>query len=183
MRECLGASCLHGIEAPCARSSWSFARFSLSRRCFLFVLVSWCRFFSLPSNLVLRNPGVCCPGFLGMRGRWCYDNGVQAHEYSPPSPASLCLFIQCQVVCPAGTLKKHVRQLQAGEISSLPPPGVDGAGPATAPTGAGAAQLAEELMSQLRRAHCALVSTEGAVVRFYRWGGRFGWFGWSDLQL
>lgn len=62
------------------------------------------------------------------------------------------------MVCPAGTLKKHARQLQAGEIQVLPPPGVDGAGPALAPTGAGAAAIADELMSQLRRAHCALVS-------------------------
>ncbi|CAM9687794.1 unnamed protein product, partial [Hapterophycus canaliculatus] len=60
------------------------------------------------------------------------------------------------MVCPAGTLKKHARQLQAGEIQVLPPPGVDGAGPALAPTGAGAAAIADELMSQLRRAHCAL---------------------------
>lgn len=62
-----------------------------------------------------------------------------------------------QVLCPAGTLKKHACQLQNGDIAALPPPGVDGAGPATAPTGAGAAALAEDLMSQLRRAHCALV--------------------------
>lgn len=55
-------------------------------------------------------------------------------------------------------MKKHARQLQAGEIQALPPPGVDGAGPAMAPTGAGAAAIADELMSQLRRAHCALVS-------------------------
>lgn len=75
----------------------------------------------------------------------------------------LCLTIPpslriLQTVCPAGTLKKHARQLQAGEIQALPPPGVDGAGPAVAPTGAGAAAIADELMSQLRRAHCALVS-------------------------
>lgn len=75
----------------------------------------------------------------------------------PPCPRPLPFKIP-QTVCPAGTLKKHARQLQAGEIQTLPPPGVDGAGPAVAPTGAGAAAIADELMSQLRRAHCALVS-------------------------
>lgn len=82
-----------------------------------------------------------------------------------------------QVVCPAGTLKKHARQLERGEIASLPL--VDGAGSAN--TGAGAAQLAEELMSQLRRAHCALVRERGpslflfgfyvlmVVVELWKW--------------
>ena len=72
------------------------------------------------------------------------------------------------MLCPAGTLKKHARQLQTGEINALPPPGVDGAGPALAPTGAGAAAIADELMSQLRRAHCALVSVALVLVLVLR---------------
>lgn len=70
-----------------------------------------------------------------------------------------------QMLCPAGTLKKHARQLQSGEISALPPPGMDGAGPALAPTGAGAAAIADELMSQLRRSHCALVSLMAGLIQ------------------
>ena len=27
---------------------------------------------------------VLCPGFVGMRGQWLYDYGMQDYEYTPP---------------------------------------------------------------------------------------------------
>ena len=34
--------------------------------------------------LVRRKPGVLRPGFVGMRGQWSYDYGMQDYEYTPP---------------------------------------------------------------------------------------------------
>ena len=34
-----------------------------------------------PARLVRRNPGVLRPGFVGMRGQWSYDYGMQDYEY------------------------------------------------------------------------------------------------------
>lgn len=110
-----------------------------------------------------REIEVCCsvvysrtPSPLSLWSDRCSVHADSSHCFRFAIPSPLLRQI-LQTVCPAGTLKKHARQLQAGEIQALPPPGVDGAGPAVAPTGAGAAAIADELMSQLRRAHCALV--------------------------
>ena len=34
--------------------------------------------------IVRRKPGVPRPGFLGMRGQWLYDYGMQDYEHIPP---------------------------------------------------------------------------------------------------
>ena len=36
------------------------------------------------SRLVRGKPGVLRPGFVGMRGQWSYDYGMQDYEYPPP---------------------------------------------------------------------------------------------------
>ena len=38
----------------------------------------------LIASLVRRKPGVLRPGFVGMRGQWSYDYGMQDYEYIPP---------------------------------------------------------------------------------------------------
>ena len=37
----------------------------------------------IDSFLVRRKPGVLRPGFVGMRGQWPYDYGIQDYEYTP----------------------------------------------------------------------------------------------------
>ena len=37
-----------------------------------------------PTHLVRQKPGVLRPGFVGMRGQWSYDYGMQDYEYPPP---------------------------------------------------------------------------------------------------
>ena len=37
----------------------------------------------LIASLVRRKPGVLRPGFVGMRGQWSYDYGMQDYEYNP----------------------------------------------------------------------------------------------------
>ena len=37
-------------------------------------------------SLVRRKPGVLRPGFIGMRGQWSYDYGMQNYEYTPLPP-------------------------------------------------------------------------------------------------
>ena len=41
------------------------------------------RAWSVIASLVQRKPGVLRPSFVGMRGQWSYDYGMQDYEYPP----------------------------------------------------------------------------------------------------
>ena len=95
-----GFALCHEFDGTTAANCSAESVSDLANRCLLlfvsdvhFCQVRACKYDSRPwfkkgitskyPPLVRRKPGVLRPGFVGMRGQWSYDYGMQDYEYNP----------------------------------------------------------------------------------------------------